>query len=62
MSRERLLFLQIHPKDNVLVALQDLATGTKLNFNGKSITLLQSVAAKHKFTIDAISKDQEVYM
>ncbi|MCI0922007.1 UxaA family hydrolase [Sphingobacterium rhinopitheci] len=62
MSRERLLFLQIHPKDNVLVALQDLATGTKLNFNGKSITLLQSVAAKHKFTIDAITKDQEVYM
>lgn len=62
MSRERLLYLQIHPKDNVLVALQDLELGTTIDFNGKSIILLQRVAAKHKFTIDVIKKDIDVYM
>lgn len=60
--RERLLYLQIHPKDNVLVALQDLPDGTTIDFNGKSIFLIQPVAAKHKFTIDTMVKDQEVYM
>lgn len=62
MSREQLLYLQIHPKDNVLVALQDLPAGKVIDFNGKSIVLIQPVAAKHKFTIEAMAKDQAVYM
>lgn len=44
-------FLQIHPDDNVLVALQDLQKGTEIRFNGSTITLLKDVPAKHKFMI-----------
>jgi altronate hydrolase len=43
--------LQIHPGDNVLVALQDLPSGTNVGFNGSTITLLEDVPAKHKFMI-----------
>ncbi|MDB5003297.1 MAG: altronate dehydratase [Mucilaginibacter sp.] len=55
-------FLQIHPHDNVLVALQDIAKGTVVPFNGDNITLLTDVAAKHKFTITELALDQEIYM
>jgi len=56
------MFVQIHPKDNVLVALRDLPKGFEVNFAGKTFALLQDVAAKHKFTIDAMPKDAEVFM
>ena len=55
-------FLQIHPHDNVLVVLQDIAKGTIVPFNGDNITLLTDVAAKHKFTITDLAFDQEIYM
>jgi len=55
-------FLQIHPHDNVLVALQDIAKGTIVPFNSDNITLLTDVAAKHKFTITDLAFDQEIYM
>jgi altronate hydrolase len=55
-------FLQIHPHDNVLVALQDIAKGTAISFNGDTITLLTDVAAKHKFTIKDFAFDDEIYM
>lgn len=44
-------FLQIHPDDNVLVALQDLQKGTDIGFNGSTIKLLNDIPAKHKFMI-----------
>ena len=62
MEKEKLEFLQIHPKDNVLVALRDLPVGYSLKFQGKDIVLKRPVAAKHKFTIDALEKDDEIYM
>lgn len=62
MEKERLEFLQIHPKDNVLVALRDLPEGYILNFQGKEIILKRAVNAKHKFNIDALQKDAEIYM
>ncbi|MFD1166864.1 UxaA family hydrolase [Sphingobacterium daejeonense] len=62
MEKEKLEFLQIHPKDNVLVALRDLPVGYSLKFQGKDIVLKRRVAAKHKFTIDALEKDDEIYM
>ena len=42
-------FLKIHPNDNVLVALKDLAMGTKVSSNGSSFNLPENVPAKHKF-------------
>lgn len=55
-------FLQIHPHDNVLVALQDITAGTTVAFNGDDITLLTDVAAKHKFTITDLAAGAEIYM
>jgi altronate hydrolase len=55
-------FLQIHPHDNVLVALQDITKGTVVPFNGDNITLVTDVAAKHKFTITDFAEGQEIYM
>ncbi|MCW8313559.1 altronate dehydratase family protein [Sphingobacterium sp. InxBP1] len=55
-------YLQIHPMDNVLVALQDLAEGTTIVFGDKEFTLKQAVAAKHKFTIQPMKQDTSVFM
>ncbi|MGJ1318145.1 UxaA family hydrolase [Sphingobacterium spiritivorum] len=62
METKKQLFLQIHPSDNVLVALRDLQKGTLINWEGKQFELLQDVAAKHKFTITPLAADAEVYM
>lgn len=55
-------YLQIHPIDNVLVALQDLVKGEEVYFEGENFLLPNDVAAKHKFTIKALQKDAEIYM
>lgn len=62
MDKKEQAFLQIHPKDNVLVALRDLAEGYVVDFNGDTFPLLQAVKAKHKFTISALPQDAEVLM
>ena len=59
MSRS---FLQTNPSDNLLVALQDLKAGTVIEHNGNQITLQDDIAAKHKFTTEAIAKDGNAYM
>ena len=59
MSRS---FLQINPSDNLLVALQDLKAGTVIEHNGNQITLQDDIAAKHKFTTEAIAKEGNAYM
>lgn len=55
-------FLQINPTDNLLVALQDLKKGTIIQHEGEEITLQEDIAAKHKFTTQAIPKDGNAYM
>jgi altronate hydrolase len=62
MSAVKNSFLRIHPKDNVLVALQDLAQGTMINFEGESFALTEKVAAKHKFSIGALQPGDEIFM
>ncbi len=59
---DRQLFLRIHPADNVLVALQDLAPGTEVVFEGKHFSVLSGVKAKHKFTLEALEVGDEVRM
>lgn len=54
--------LQVHPKDNVLVALQNLAKGDKVQWNGAVIDLQAAIPAKHKFTITALEPGNEVWM
>ena len=62
MNKKNLAYLQIHPKDNVLVALRDLSEYSEIEFAGKTIVLKQTVKAKHKFTIAPMSQDSEVFM
>jgi len=55
-------FLQIHPEDNVLVALQDLFKGDMVMFNGQSIILADDIHAKHKFFIKPMFVGDDVLM
>lgn len=61
MYKER-KYLQIHPSDNVLVALQDMEAGEHIDFNGEHFALLDPIKAKHKFTLKALSLESEIYM
>lgn len=54
--------LKINPNDNVLVALTDLKAGEKLQYDNISITLVNDVAAKHKFVINAMKPEDEIKM
>lgn len=56
------LYLQIHPLDNVLVALQDLPSGTKINYNGNDFELVTAVAAKHKFSLENLITGDDILM
>ena len=62
MEREKQSFLQIHAKDNVLVALQDMDRGTEITFKDQKLVLQQNIAAKHKFTVVDLQQDDGVYM
>jgi altronate hydrolase len=56
------LFLQIHPDDNVLVALQDLRKGEPMVWANDFITLQDDVNAKHKFFINEMEEGDAVIM
>ncbi|HET6993427.1 MAG TPA: altronate dehydratase family protein [Chitinophagaceae bacterium] len=55
-------FLKIHPGDNVLVALKDLAAGSPILHNGYVFELLDEVKAKHKFFLHDMNVGDEVIM
>lgn len=54
--------LRIHPKDNVLVALQDLKKGEVIHFEGQDYELQEDVEAKHKFFMQEMNTGDEIYM
>ena len=54
--------LKVHPADNVLVALEDLPSGTVLPYDGQTYTLPERVAAKHKFVTQPLSPGDAVFM
>lgn len=54
--------LKIHSKDNVLVALQNLAKGEVVPWQGENYVLQDAVPAKHKFTIQDINQGEPVIM
>lgn len=55
-------FLKINPSDNVLVALTDLKTGDEIEYEGKTITLVQDIPAKHKFVPQGMNPKDEIRM
>src|SRR5215469_16422162 len=54
--------LQLNPRDNVLVALENLAQGESLTFNQARYTLASNVVAKHKFAIRDLAPGDPVVM
>ena len=48
------IVLKVHPKDNVLVALQDLTKGQTIPYNGSQYTLVEDIPAKHKFATETL--------
>jgi altronate hydrolase len=54
--------LQLNPKDNVLVALNDLRKGEQIGFSNRTFTLKTDVPAKHKFATDDIAPGGAVVM
>lgn len=54
--------LQIHPKDNVIVALSDLIAGNSIEFNHNSIQLVNDIPAKHKFTMTDLEAGAQIFM
>ena len=54
--------LRINPKDNVLVALQDIEQGEKVLFEGLECETLEKIPAKHKFFMQDLPQGSEVMM
>lgn len=59
MSRK---VLQIHPKDNVLVALQDLSEGVIISHEDNAYQLLEAIPAKHKFFTKNLLEGDSIIM
>ena len=54
--------LKVHPKDNVLVALVDLAEGEAILYGDQVYILKDNVKAKHKFVTEDLRTDDQVIM
>ena len=55
-------FTKVHPDDNVLVALTNLAAGEVVHYNGAELTLPAKVPAKHKFVMKEMQAGEEITM
>lgn len=54
--------IKVHPDDNVLVALTNLAAGETVTFEGADYTVLQDIPAKHKFPVNDLKAGDVVTM
>ncbi|TRW23862.1 altronate dehydratase [Flavobacterium zepuense] len=54
--------LKIHSKDNVIVALANLAKGDTILFEGHTYVLQENIPAKHKFYMQDMQPGDEVFM
>lgn len=55
-------YLQIHPHDNMLVALRKLPKGTRIRHRDEEIELVEDVPAKHKFSLRPMAPGEEAFM
>ncbi len=54
--------LKVHPDDNVAVALIDLTAGDSVDFEGKSLKVLNDSKAKHKIAVTDLAAGDSIYM
>ncbi|MBL7697140.1 MAG: altronate dehydratase [Chitinophagaceae bacterium] len=60
---QKKMYLKLDPKDNVMVALQDLAAGTSINTGTDTrLVLLEKIGAKHKFFLEDVPAGGSVIM
>ncbi len=55
-------FLKVHPKDNVLAALQDLKKNSEISLPDDNFMLHEDIPAKHKFTIEDLNIGESIIM
>lgn len=53
-------YIQIHPKDNVAVALTDLPTGEVLHLSGRDVTLREAIPVGHKIVLTDLNEQDQV--
>ena len=58
----KITVLKLDPRDNVLIALQDLRKGDRISFSGHELLLASDVPAKHKFVIENLKPGGDVIM
>src|SRR6266849_5618521 len=54
--------LKLDPRDNVLVALTALRQGDRLDFSGKTYTLVCDVPVKHKIVMEDLAPGGQIFM
>lgn len=54
--------LKIHPKDNVWVALQNIAKGSVVSLDNIQVEILEEIPAKHKLYPTDFAMGEEIYM
>lgn len=54
--------LKVHPDDNVIVALQDVAKGQTVKYKDVAYEIIDDIPAKHKFFAKDMNTDDEVIM
>lgn len=55
-------YVQIDPKDNIIVAITDLEKGTETSIGNKKVILNENIQGKHKFTLDDFEIGDEIFM
>jgi altronate hydrolase len=55
-------YLQIDPKDNIIVAITDLKQGSIVTIQNIAITLKENIKGKHKFTLIDFNIGDEIFM
>src|SRR5690606_9384628 len=54
--------LKVHANDNVLVALQDLKSGERIEYQGNAYVLVEDIPAKHKLFTEDLKEGDSVIM
>ena len=54
--------LKLHPKDNVIIALEDLPKGTVAQWESEAFTLKEDIPVKHKFAAKDLNAGDVIYM
>lgn len=54
--------LKVHPEDNIIVALQNLAAGAGVHCDGQHYQLLEAIPAKHKFAAKDFAAGEAIKM